>query len=124
MLRHNAHLEVASVLVLVTCATHHGSTRSIAERIGERLTEHGNDVEVVEAHEVQQLWQYGAVVAGSAIHNGDWLPEGAEFLHRHATTGVAPVDDPDRALTATIIRTGTARYAWQVDGVRGSQVPL
>lgn len=72
------------MLVLITYATRHGSTRSIAERIGERLTEHGSDVEVVEAHKVEHLWQYHAVVAGSAIHDGDWLPDGAEFLHRHA----------------------------------------
>lgn len=71
------------MLVLITYATCHGSTRSIAERIGERLAGHGDDVEVVAAHKIQHVWQYGAVVAGSAIHDGDWLPEGAEFLHRH-----------------------------------------
>ncbi|WP_436776468.1 flavodoxin domain-containing protein [Yinghuangia sp. YIM S09857] len=70
--------------VLVTYATCHGSTRSIAERIGERLADYGMRVDVREARSVQHVGHYHAVVAGSAVHNGDWLPEGAEFLHRHA----------------------------------------
>lgn len=72
------------MFILVTYATCHGSTRSIAERIGKRLTEYGIRVDVREAGSVKQVGHYHAVVAGSAVHNGDWLPEGAEFLHRHA----------------------------------------
>ncbi len=49
-----------------------------------RLAEYGHCVDVHDAGSVQHVGYYHAVVAGSAVHNGDWLPEGAEFLHRHA----------------------------------------
>ncbi|HSA53976.1 MAG TPA: flavodoxin domain-containing protein [Yinghuangia sp.] len=70
--------------VLVAYATRHGSTRSIAERITTRIAEGGHRVDLRPVGEAHQVWKYGALVAGSAIHNGDWLPEAAEFLHRHA----------------------------------------
>lgn len=70
--------------ILVAYATCHGSTRSIAERIGGRLSACGFGVDVRSAASVERAWDYDAAVVGSAIHNGDWLPEGAEFLHRHA----------------------------------------
>lgn len=70
--------------ILVAYATCHGSTRSVAERIGERLSACGHRADVRSAASVERVWDYDAAVVGSAIHNGDWLPEGAEFLHRHA----------------------------------------
>ncbi|MCF2533810.1 flavodoxin domain-containing protein [Yinghuangia soli] len=70
--------------VLVTYATCHGSTRSIAERIATRLAECGLRVDLLDVADAAHVERYDAVVAGSAIHNGDWLPDGAEFLHRHA----------------------------------------
>ncbi|MDI2125451.1 flavodoxin domain-containing protein [Yinghuangia seranimata] len=72
------------MFILVAYATCHGSTRSIAERIGATLAGEGHRVEVRSVSDVDHVWQYHAVVAGSAIHDGDWLPSGAEFLHRHA----------------------------------------
>ncbi|MCF2529257.1 flavodoxin domain-containing protein [Yinghuangia soli] len=60
------------MLVLITYATRHGSTRSIADRIGERPAEHSVEVEVLETCQVGHLWQYRAVIAGSAIHDGDF----------------------------------------------------
>ncbi|NUT49035.1 MAG: flavodoxin [Saccharothrix sp.] len=70
--------------VLVAYATRHGSTSSIAQRITDRLTEHGHRVELRDVGGIGNVWQYDAALVGSAIHNGDWLPESAEFLHRYA----------------------------------------
>lgn len=70
--------------VLVAYATCHGSTRSIAERIAARLAETGLRVDLLPTRDVRHVEQYESAVVGSAIHNGDWLPEAAEFLHRHA----------------------------------------
>ncbi|GAA3939020.1 flavodoxin domain-containing protein [Actinomadura viridis] len=71
------------MFVLVGYATAHGSTRSIAERIGARLTERGNRVDVRPMDEVKDAGAYEAFVLGSAVHNQRWLPEASEFLHEN-----------------------------------------
>jgi menaquinone-dependent protoporphyrinogen oxidase len=69
--------------VLVTYASRTGTTAGVAEAIGQALTVDGAQVEVRPMAEVQDLSPYGAVVAGSAIQGGRWLPEAMEFLERH-----------------------------------------
>jgi menaquinone-dependent protoporphyrinogen oxidase len=51
--------------------------------IGKTLAESGGLVEVREMKEVADLWPYRAVVAGSAIRGGKWLPEAMSFLGTH-----------------------------------------
>ena len=70
--------------VLVAYATAHGSTRGIAERIGARLRESGVAVEVTAADAVTDVAAYEAVVLGSAIHSGRWLPEAEAFMERQS----------------------------------------
>ena len=55
----------------------------MAEAIGKTLTESGAQVEVRPMQEVQDLTPYGAVVAGSAIQAGEWLPEAMQFVRTH-----------------------------------------
>jgi menaquinone-dependent protoporphyrinogen oxidase len=69
--------------VLVTYASRAGSTASVAEAIGQTLATTGAQVEVRSMTEVVDLAPYDAVVAGSAIRGGKWLPEALEFLRRH-----------------------------------------
>jgi menaquinone-dependent protoporphyrinogen oxidase len=69
--------------VLVTYASKHGSTRGIAEAIGERLRERGLDAEVRPVHEVDGLERYDAVVLGSAVYLGAWMKEALAFLDRN-----------------------------------------
>jgi len=69
--------------VLVAYASKHGSTREIAEAIGETLGEAGLAVEVQPAAEVRDLSEYGAVVLGSALYSAHWQRDANRFVRRH-----------------------------------------
>jgi len=71
--------------ILVAYASRAGSTGGVAEAIGRTLAEGGAQVDVRHMNDVEDLEQYDAVVAGSAIRGKAWLPEALEFLraHRH-----------------------------------------
>jgi menaquinone-dependent protoporphyrinogen oxidase len=73
------------VIVLVGYATDHGSTRGVAERIGDRLRRRGGVVDVRPMSDVGDVGRYAAVVLGSAIHGGKWLVDGKQFVDRNAT---------------------------------------
>lgn len=78
--------------ILVGFATAHGSTQGIAERIAAGLRQHGLAVDVLSMNAIGDLSGYDAVVLGSAIHGGKWLPEGHEFIDRQsAALRVRPV---------------------------------
>ncbi len=66
--------------ILVVYASAAGSTGGVAETIGSSLTERGAEVDVLPVQSVAALDEYQAVVLGSAIHGGKWLPEAVEFL--------------------------------------------
>jgi menaquinone-dependent protoporphyrinogen oxidase len=66
--------------ILVTYASRSGSTAEVAEAIGRTLAEGGLKVDVRPMGEVTDLSPYRAVVAGSAIHGNQWLPEAMEFV--------------------------------------------
>lgn len=69
--------------ILVTYASRHGSTVGVAEAIGKTLAEGGAAVDVLPVQEVKDLAPYRAVVAGSAIQGGQWLPEAIQFVQAH-----------------------------------------
>lgn len=69
--------------ILVAYASKLGSTIGIAEAIGKTLVESGMEVDVCPMQEVNDLSPYRAVVAGSAIHDGKWLPEAMQFMKTH-----------------------------------------
>lgn len=69
--------------ILVTYATRTGWTVGVAEAIGRALTEGGAQVDVLAMQEVADLTPYRAVVAGSAIQAGQWLPEAMQFIKAH-----------------------------------------
>ncbi len=66
--------------ILVAYATAAGSTGGVAELIGRTLADTPSAVDVRPVQAVTQLDEYDAVVLGSAIHGGKWLPEAVEFL--------------------------------------------
>ena len=69
--------------ILVTYASRFGSTVGVAEAIGKSLAESGAQVDVFPMREVKDLSPYQAVVAGSAINAGAWLPEAMQFMQTH-----------------------------------------
>jgi len=68
---------------LVTYASRTGATQGVAEAIGKTLADMGAAVEVLPMREVKDLSLYLAVVAGSGINGGQWLPEALQFVRAH-----------------------------------------
>lgn len=66
--------------ILVTYATRAGSTVEVAAAIGETLGARGFSVDVKPVKENPQVDGYQAVLVGSAIRFGQWLPEAVEFV--------------------------------------------
>jgi menaquinone-dependent protoporphyrinogen oxidase len=60
--------------VLVAYASKHGATTEIAEALGRELCARGIDADVTRAEEVDGVGEYDAVVLGSAVYMGHWLP--------------------------------------------------
>ena len=69
--------------ILVTYSSRTGSTAGVAQAIGQTLVESGAQVEVLPMQEITDLSPYRAVVAGSAIQGGKWLPEAMQFIQTH-----------------------------------------
>ena len=72
--------------ILVAYAIMTGATAGVAEAIGKALIENGAQVEVSRIQDVKDLTPYRAVVVGSAIHAGKWLPEAMQFVQTHRAT--------------------------------------
>jgi menaquinone-dependent protoporphyrinogen oxidase len=66
--------------ILVTYASRTGWTVGVAEAIGKKLSESFEQVDVLPMKDVKDLSSYQAVVAGSAINAGAWLPEAMQFV--------------------------------------------
>jgi len=70
--------------ILVVYATKSGSTVGVADAIGKKLAENGASVDVKPFTAVSDLSAYRAVVIGSAVNSGQWLPEAVKFVSDHA----------------------------------------
>lgn len=66
--------------ILVTYATRAGSTVEVAAAIGEAIITRGFEVDVKPVKEKPSLNGYQAVLVGSAIRMGNWMPEAIEFV--------------------------------------------
>jgi menaquinone-dependent protoporphyrinogen oxidase len=66
--------------LLVAYATRAGSTGGVAHAIGEVLTHRGFAVDVSLIHPGLSPDGYGAVVIGSGVRTGSWLPEAVAFV--------------------------------------------
>ena len=91
--------------VLVTAASKYGATGEIARMIGDVLAERGVDATVTPPEEVGTVEDYDAVVLGSAVYAGRWLPSAKELVDRAADALTArsvwlfssgPIGDPPR----------------------------
>lgn len=70
--------------ILVGYATRTGSTTGVAEAIGKTLAERGFAVDVKPMRERPSIDGYDAVVLGSAVNGGQWLPEAMSYVQANA----------------------------------------
>lgn len=66
--------------ILVTYASQTGFTPGVAEMIGNTMADDNLEVNVLPMDEVKDVALYDAVVAGSGIQAGAWLPEAIDFI--------------------------------------------
>lgn len=66
--------------VLVAYASAAGSTKGIAEFIGEKLRGHEIEVDVQDVNSAKNLEGYDAFVIGSALYRFHWLNEAKQFV--------------------------------------------
>lgn len=66
--------------ILITYATRAGSTVGVAEAIGVTLRLRGLNVDIQPVTARPSVDKYDAVILGSAIRMGGWLPEMVEFI--------------------------------------------
>ena len=69
--------------ILVAYASKHSSTKGIADFLGEKLKQKGNDVDVVEVKIGSDLGKYDAFVIGSAVYMGHWIKDAREFVSKN-----------------------------------------
>lgn len=73
--------------IFVTYASEHGSTAGIARTIATVLRENSLEVELKRMEEApENLCDFDAVILGSAVYIGEWLPKAVDFLLRHHET--------------------------------------
>jgi menaquinone-dependent protoporphyrinogen oxidase len=111
--------------VLIAYATRAGSTPEIAAAIGETLSARGCAVDVKPVKSQPALNGYSAVLLGSAIRMGSWLPEMVDYIKANqlAMTQSISMGMPVGLFTVHMLNTGddparrTARLAY-LDRVR------
>ena len=72
--------------ILIVYGSRCGSTEGVAEAIGQILSKAGAKVDVRPVKDVADLSPYQALVVGSAIRMGKWLPEAVAFVKTHQDT--------------------------------------
>ena len=73
--------------VIIVVGSKHGSTRSIAEVVGDEIRNGGLDVSIVDAGAADNsLDGYDAAVIGSAVYVGRWMKDARAFLEANRET--------------------------------------
>jgi menaquinone-dependent protoporphyrinogen oxidase len=66
--------------ILITFSTRAGSTAGVVDAIGAELKLRGWDVDIQQVTAKPIVDRYDAVILGSAVRMGSWLPEMVEFI--------------------------------------------
>ena len=78
--------------ILIAYASVFGSTVDVAATIGETLAKHDLAVDVKPIEGNPKLDDYQAMVIGSAVQHGNWLPEAIDFVrNNHVALKELPV---------------------------------
>lgn len=78
--------------ILVAYASEFGTTREVAEVIGETLCQDGAKVDIKPVNAIINLPEYDAIVIGSAIQYDKWMAEAITFVKKnHNTLSKLPV---------------------------------
>jgi menaquinone-dependent protoporphyrinogen oxidase len=72
--------------ILIAYGSRCGSTGGVAEAVGQVLSAAGATVDVRLVKNVNDVSPYQAVIVGSAIRMGKWLPEVVDFIKTHQET--------------------------------------
>jgi menaquinone-dependent protoporphyrinogen oxidase len=75
--------EEPEMKVLVAVASLHEATHGIAEVVADELRTTGLEVDLRDAGDVTGVAEYQAVVLGSAVYTGDWLPDARHFVRAY-----------------------------------------
>lgn len=81
----NLEKENAMKKILVTYSTRAGSTAEIAATIGQTLSQRGYSVDIFPVKKQPNPADYDAVILGSPIRMGSWLPEVIAFIKENRT---------------------------------------
>jgi menaquinone-dependent protoporphyrinogen oxidase len=68
--------------LLIAYATRKNSTKETAEFIGEIMSTRGAEVTVADCDDVANVREYDAVIVGTAVYTGEWLPAAETFLRK------------------------------------------
>jgi menaquinone-dependent protoporphyrinogen oxidase len=122
--------------VLVVSASRHEATRGIAAAIVAALRDAGLKANDLAPADVHDLGPYDAVILGSAIYGGEWLPEAYDFVERFEAAlrrkpvwlfSSGPIGDPPRPegepraverLMARLMPRGHRTFAGRMDRSR------
>jgi menaquinone-dependent protoporphyrinogen oxidase len=71
------------VKILVVYASKYGSTKGIADFIGEKLRERGLQADVQEVGVIKNITGYDAFVVGSAVYMFHWMKDAKQFVSKN-----------------------------------------
>lgn len=103
--------------VLLAYASKYGSTKEIAEKIGEVFKQEGIAVDVMPAQQVKDLSGYKDVIIGAALYMGGWRKEAKNFITKYEkaltecrvwvfSSGPSGKGDPAELLKGVIVPPG------------------
>ncbi len=96
--------------VLIAYATRYGSTKEVAEKIGQILIQSGFEIDVLPCKKVEKIESYQFIVIGAPFYIGSMLKDAKKFLMKNqdilsrkpvAFFALGPIGNTEKELTDT-----------------------
>src|SRR5215467_2672966 len=71
-------------MILIAYASKYGATQEVADRIAKRLQKAGVQAEAKPVAQIGDVGKPDAVIVGSALYQGGWIPEATAFVRKNA----------------------------------------